>query len=458
MLKKAFLFSAGNYQDSKSYPEPSISLSGVIYDIKAIEKRFKQIGFDIYIKEDARKVEICETLNKIVQNSLPSDAINVVYFTGHGGHSRGVNYIYPTDFGVIYDNNHDVDEAGINIETIISAFKGKGRLILILDACRSNFNKVSHAFFSEMTSRENVYIAYATMFQDPAIGSDDGMSLFTEAICDEILSPNITIDTLFTHIRQNLFRKYNRQLPISVNGLLENICLSTITDFDDSDKRVYDFVERYGDEYCDKYGYFHGDDLIFIDAAQYCNVSLLDAIWKFRKVDNKIYRDRGVKTSVLTEDEEKLVAFLGFTRSPKFFSYDMSHTWYYNGRQIRMGEIPPLPPSMQRKLPIMGKELNIDIKAEKLNSTIIIKTNIPNGCEIFINDNVKKFPNKYKVTDGAIEIKDAKEITKIVIDSGIFSEDEKLKELLGEKNQNIMGQLVEYHPIYGNQVKCSFVF
>ena len=83
--------------------------------------------------------------------------------------------------------------------------------------------------------------------------------------------------------------------------------------YDDTDKQVYDFIQRYGDEYTDKYGYFQGDDLIFIDAAQYFDIGLLDAIWKFRKVDNKIYKDKGVNVPELPEAETKLVSFLGFT-------------------------------------------------------------------------------------------------------------------------------------------------
>lgn len=42
-------------------------------------------------------------------------------------------------------------------------------------------------------------------------------------------------------------------------------------------------------------------NLIFIDAAQYFDIGLLDAIWKFRKVDNKIYKDKGVNVPELPE-------------------------------------------------------------------------------------------------------------------------------------------------------------
>ena len=175
-------------------------------DILAIEKRLKQIGFDVTKKENINKSEYIPALQQCADKS-PSDAIHIVYFSGHGGHSNGKNFIYPSDFTAQYDITNDIEKAGINIEDIISVFKGKGRLILILDACRKDFG-VSKGYFSEMTSAENVYIAYGTMFQDGSTGVNNGLSWFTEAICDEILAPNIDVDTLFTRVRQNIFTKF----------------------------------------------------------------------------------------------------------------------------------------------------------------------------------------------------------------------------------------------------------
>jgi len=56
---------------------------------------------------------------------VPTDAVHIVYFSGHGGHCNGENYIYPSDFAVRYDATNDLDDASINIEDIISVFKGK---------------------------------------------------------------------------------------------------------------------------------------------------------------------------------------------------------------------------------------------------------------------------------------------------------------------------------------------
>jgi len=455
MQRKAVLFSASEYIDSVSFPKPKLDLLGVKYDILAIEKRLVQIGFSVTKKEDICKSEYIPTLKQNVKG-CPNDAVHVVYFSGHGGHYGGKNYIYPSDFTVLYDKTNDIDDASINIEDIISVFKNKGRLILILDSCRADFG-LSKGYYSEMTSAENVYIAYGTMFQEESTATG-GLSWFTEAICDEILTPNIDVDTMFTQVRQNIFTKHYVQIPSSVNTLLDKLVLHSELNYDDSDKKVYDFIEKYGDEYTDKFGYYHGDDLVYIDAAQYFNIGLLDAIWKFKKVDNKIFKDKGRKVQELSEAESKLVSFLGFTRSKKFFICDESHTWYYNGRQIRMGEVPPLPPSMQRKLPERGKEFLVEFDAIKNDGKIIIKTNLPEKCEISVWNNKIKFSQKFKIYNGRIVIENAEEITKIVIDSGVFSSDTAIQQIVGDKCRNLIGEYVKFHPINGNKLKYMFEF
>lgn len=455
MQKKAFLFSAGEYLPSKSLKIDD--LSGVKYDISAMEKRLMQIGFNVAKYENIHKKDYIPVLEKGVSR-LPNDAISIVYFSGHGGHYNGENYIYPSDFGNLYDVSKSIAASSINIKEILSVFKNKGRLIIILDACRCDIG-FSKGYFSEMTSAENVYIAYGTMFQEASTGVNNKLSWFTEAICDEILAPNIDVDTLFTRVRQNIFTKHHIQIPSSVNALLDRVILHSEVDYDNTDKEVYAFIQKYGDEYTDKYGYFHGDDLVFIDVAQYFDIGLLDAIWKFRKVDNKIFKDRGVKIPELPEAESKLVSFLGFQRSKRFFECDeLSHTWYYNGRQIRMGEIPPLPPSMQQELPEQGKELCVKLEASKENNTIVIQTNLPENCDIFVWDSKSKFSRKLRVLNGMITIDDAMDISKIVIDSGIFADDATTLKDIGNKCKNLVGKFVKYHPIHGNQIYATFEF
>lgn len=453
MKKNAILFSASNYE--KSSLIRADDLPGVKYDIHAMHKRLIQIGFEVKQIENVSKDQIIPALEDNASNS-PCDAIHIVYFTGHGGHSNGNNYIYPIDFASRFDTSKDIETSAINIRDIISIYKGKGRLILILDACRSDFES-SKGYYSEITAAEDVYIAYGTQFQHTSIGISNEMSPFTKAICDEILEPNIDVDELFTRVRRNVYSKYQVQIPASVNALLNKIILHKQLSYTNFDEEVYKFVKKYADDYNNKYGYFHGDDLIFIDAAQYFNISFLDAVWKFRKVDNKVYTDRGAKIPLLPEDESKFVTFHGLFRGKEYFTCDENHTWYYNGRQIRMGEIPPLPASMQPEAPELGKELYVTFNIQKYDDSIIITTNLPDNYILLVKSNLSKNLDRKTVTNGSVMLENAQNISSIIIGSA-FITDSSVKKQLGTKARNLIGEYVKYDPICGNQIHAVFNF
>ena len=112
MKKNAILFSAGNYINSPILSVPS--LSGVKYDIQAINKRLTQIGFDVNQIEDVSKAQFIPALENNASNS-PSDAIHIVYFSGHGGHTNGNNYIYPIDFSPLLNNSRNLEASAVVI-------------------------------------------------------------------------------------------------------------------------------------------------------------------------------------------------------------------------------------------------------------------------------------------------------------------------------------------------------
>ena len=91
----------------------------------------------------------------------------------------------------------DIETSAMNIQDIISLYKGK-RTPYPHSGCLSFRFWLSKGYYSEITAAEDVYIAYGTQFQYTSIGIANQMSPFTQAICDEILEPNIDVDELFT--------------------------------------------------------------------------------------------------------------------------------------------------------------------------------------------------------------------------------------------------------------------
>lgn len=104
MKKNAILFSASNY--TKSPLIQIDDLPGVKYDIQAMHKRLTQIGFEVKQIENISKNQIIPALEDNASHS-PCDAIHIVYFTGHGGHNNGNNYIYPVDFASKFEKSKD---------------------------------------------------------------------------------------------------------------------------------------------------------------------------------------------------------------------------------------------------------------------------------------------------------------------------------------------------------------
>lgn len=106
MKKNAILFSASNY--TKSPLIQIDDLPGVKYDIQAMHKRLTQIGFEVKQIENISKDQIIPALEDNASHS-PCDAIHIVYFTGHGGHNNGNNYIYPVDFASKFEKSKDIE-------------------------------------------------------------------------------------------------------------------------------------------------------------------------------------------------------------------------------------------------------------------------------------------------------------------------------------------------------------
>ncbi len=449
MKKRAILFGMFHYIKSHSISAPDLPSAEV--DVKTLEKKLKQLQFETSSYLDLCLKDIEQEIHKFA-TTAPCDSLNIIYFSGHGGHSRGENYLYPIDFGINLDKGFSIETSAFNLNRLYPSFTRKVKLLIIVDACRDNLTPAFTGNFSEMIAPQNTYIAYATQFGDYS-GCTSHISYFTEILCENILTPNISIDQLFTNVRATLYLKHGKQISNSVNGLMSYVTLNEQTESDDVGQAILQFVDKYGDMYIDKYGCFAGDYLIFIDAAQYCNISVLDAIYKYKKLDN----ERCHVTSSLSESHEKLITF--WVMIDHGLKQDEFYTWQYRGRPIRLGEIPPLPLDMQKPLPDTGKEIVVDFKIEIKHDEILILTNLPDNFQFHgkINDSVS-FKNivvkngnaKIPLPDNAIEIKSVDLYSELAKYTDVDSS------IVGDRYRNLVGQYVKFNPINGNSIEFHF--
>ena len=275
MKKRAILFGMFHYNRSTSITANDLPSTEI--DVKTVEKRLKQLQFETVSYMDFCLKNMEQKITEFA-DAAPCDSLNVVYFSGHGGHSKGENYLYPVDFGNNLDARMSIEDSAFNLKRIQPLFKRKVKLLIIVDACRDNLTPGDACNFSEMVAPQDTYIAYATQFGAYS-GCTPAISYFTEALCDNILTPNISVDRLFTDVRAALYLKHGKQISNSVNGFMSDISLNEQGDHDKVGNLVLQFVDHYGDMYVDKYGPFAGDDLVFIDAAQYCGISVLNSVY-----------------------------------------------------------------------------------------------------------------------------------------------------------------------------------
>lgn len=449
MKKRAILFGMSNYFPSKSISADILSCT--VNDVSILSKKLKQLQFDTSTFIDLKLKELKEKIITFAW-AAPCDSLNIIYFSGHGGHSRGENYFYPVDFGISLDNGVSIENSALNIKSLALCFPRKVKLLIIIDACRKNLTSSDTCNFSEMLAPQNTYIAYATQFDDYSICTPQ-ISYFTEALCNNILEPNISIDQLFTNVRAALYLKYSKQISNSVNGFMSNVSLNEQNLLDDVGKKVVKFVDQYGDMYIDKFGCFAGDDLVFIDAAQYCNISVLDAIYKFLKLD----AERCGITSNLSESHEKLIAFWGMLGHG--LEQDEFYTWQYRGRPVRLGEIPPLPLDMQKPMPDKGSEIEVNFTVDIGSDKIELQTNLPDNFILYGKINKKVQFNKVEVKDGMAIIpllSFSEEVNSIDVYSVLPTVTEVDISIVGERCRNLIGKYVKFNPISGNTIEFHY--
>lgn len=449
MNRRAILFGMFHYNECVSIRANDLPSTEI--DVKTIEKRLKQLQFETASYMDLGLKDMEQKITEFA-DAAPCDSLNIVYFSGHGGHSKGENYLYPVDFGNSLDARMSIEDSAFNLKRIQPLFKRKVKLLIIVDACRNNLTADYDCNYSEMVAPRDTYIAYATQFGDCS-GCTPAISYFTEALCDNILAPNISVDRLFIDVRAALYLKHGKQISNSVNGFMSDIFLNEQADHDKVGNLVLQFVDHYGDMYVDKYGPFAGDDLVFIDVAQYCGISVLDAIYKFQKLD----AERCHITDSLSESHKKLIAFWGMLGHG--LEQDEFYTWKYRGRPIRLGEIPPLPLDMQKPVPDAGKEIEVDFKLNIKHDGIYISTNLPdnyhlcgmiNGIHSF-NDIVVRSGNAIIPLSDKIS-----EVYSVDLYSVVPTVTEVDSSIIGERGRNLVGRYIKFCPVGGNYIDFHY--
>ena len=206
--------------------ENAPKLDNAAFDAKAVADAFRKLGFEVV---DGYDLGIAEMRAKVSEfaAALPDAKSAVIYYAGHGISVDEENYLIPTD--IVLKNPTDLDLGSISVSLLLKQMKREERVnIVVLDACRDN--PFASALASAKTRAivgeqglswidgdlaRGTLIAFASDPKSTALDGPPGHhSPFTEAFLAHVFDPGVSIDTVMSRVRAEVWEKTrHKQLP-----------------------------------------------------------------------------------------------------------------------------------------------------------------------------------------------------------------------------------------------------
>lgn len=204
--KAALVIGNGNYSSS--------ILANPENDSRSMSEVLKKLGFVVYEYENLTQGQMKRAIDDF-GDSLRNKEVGLFYYAGHGIQSKGYNYLIPVDARL--NNEKQVEYDCVQADRILALMEGTGVKvnIVILDACRNNpferswTRSESGKGLAFMNAPKGTIIAYATSPGSTASDGSGRNGLYTSAILESILIPNITIIQMFQQVRSIVSSKSN---------------------------------------------------------------------------------------------------------------------------------------------------------------------------------------------------------------------------------------------------------
>ncbi|HEY1783125.1 MAG TPA: caspase family protein [Roseiarcus sp.] len=204
----------------------AVRLDNAVFDARAVADAFRKLGFEVV---DGYDLDIDEMRVKVSEfaAALPDAQSAVIYYAGHGVSVDEENYLIPTD--IVLKSASDLDLNAISVSLLLKQMKREDRVnIVILDACRDN--PFSAALARQKTRSlvverglspidgdlaRGTLIAFASDPKSTALDGPTGRhSPFTAAFLDHLFDSGVTIDTVMSRVRNEVWTKTgHHQLP-----------------------------------------------------------------------------------------------------------------------------------------------------------------------------------------------------------------------------------------------------
>jgi len=184
-------------------------LRNAVNDARAMDKALQAAGFRTILVENATKVAMEKYVPQFLRGIGPDDTA-LFFYAGHAFQYQGENVLIPVDFEPT-GNAIDARFRSFSLAQLFDHLKlsRPKRAILIIDACRSNPVAEGTSLQAGLAMPQNPgrewYVAYSTSPNRVATDNPNGKnSYFTEALSDLVTQPGLTIDDVFTRVREKV--------------------------------------------------------------------------------------------------------------------------------------------------------------------------------------------------------------------------------------------------------------
>ena len=220
----ALVIGNGKYENAGVLANPT-------NDADAVADLFTKAGFDsVDRRRDLGVVEFKRAVREFVDRAASAD-VAVVYYSGHGLETGGINYLIPVDAKLT--SVLDMDDEAVSLDRILVAAGHVKKLsLIILDACRENpFHPaaddarvtrggVSMGLAGVGPTVADTLIAFAAKAGSVSYDGDGRNSPFTTALVKYITQPGLDIRLALGKVRDDVLRATNHRQEPYVYGSL----------------------------------------------------------------------------------------------------------------------------------------------------------------------------------------------------------------------------------------------
>lgn len=182
------------------------ALDNAVNDAKAIADVFARLGYDVLHKENCPSADYGDILQSFSDGMDQADA-SIFYFAGHGFEFQGENYLTAIDTPLDRPTEYSLSRTCIRMKEITDLIKRANTKvnIVIIDACRSSFERGSANSIASVVAPQGTIIAFST---SPGEGAKDagfeGHSLYTGALLQYIGIESLSVEELFKKTRKTV--------------------------------------------------------------------------------------------------------------------------------------------------------------------------------------------------------------------------------------------------------------